>query len=383
MRLRITFVLAALAALALVILPTRAQNAPRSPTPASTALQGRVTEVVRGLDHPWGLEFLPDGRMIVTERPGRVRIVDRSGRLSAPLRGVPKVLAEGQGGMLDVALDPAFAKNAIVWLSFSEPGPGGTASTAVAKGKLTDGAIEGLQLVYRQEPKVVSRGHYGARIVFRRDGTLFVTQGDRMRFSEKAQDLSSGIGKIVRVNPDGTIPKDNPFVGRSGARPEVWSYGHRNAQSAALDPDTGELWTVEHGARGGDELNNPRAGRNYGWPVISYGVDYSGKPIGQGLRAKAGMEQPVYYWDPVIAPSGMLFYKGNRYPGWKDSIFIGSLSPGALVRLEMKNGRVAKEERYMQERGERIRDIAVSPDGLIHVITDEDDGKILRVEPPK
>lgn len=383
MRLRITTGVVALAALALVMLPTRAQNAPRSPTPASIALTGRVTEVARGLEHPWGLAFLPDGRILVTERPGRLRIVDSNGRLSDPLRGVPRVEATGQGGMLDVAVDPAFAKNNRVWLSFSEPGPDGTASTAVVNGTLTPQGIENLQLIYRQQPKVVSRGHYGSRIVFGRDGTLFITQGDRMRFSEQAQDLGSGIGKVVRINPDGSIPRDNPFVGRSGARPEIWSYGHRNIQAAALHPTSGRLWTVEHGAKGGDELNHPEAGKNYGWPVITYGVDYSGKPIGQGLRAKEGMEQPVYYWDPVIAPSGMAFYEGDRYPGWKGSVFIGSLTPGGLVRLEMKDGRVTREERYLEDLGHRIRDVAVGPDGLLYLITDADNGRILRIEPPR
>lgn len=383
MRLRITTGIVALAVLALIILPTRAQNAPRSPTPQSTALTGRVTEVARGLDHPWGLEFLPDGRMLVTERPGRLRIVERNGKLSEPLRGVPRVAAVGQGGMLDVALDPAFATNNRVWISFSEPGPDDTASTAAVSGTLTARGIENLKLVYRQQPKVVSRGHYGSRIVFARDGTLFITQGDRMRFSEQAQDLKSGIGKVVRINPDGSIPRDNPFVGRSDARPEIWSWGHRNIQSAALHPTTGQLWTVEHGAKGGDELNHPEAGKNYGWPVISYGVDYSGKPIGQGLRAKAGMEQPVYYWDPVIAPSGMAFYEGDRYPGWKGSVFIGSLTPGGLVRLEMKDGRVTREERYLEDLGHRIRDVAVGPDGLLYLITDADNGRILRIEPPR
>jgi glucose/arabinose dehydrogenase len=209
---------------------------------------------------------------------------------------------------------------------------------------------------------------------------MFVTQGERMRYKEQAQDLDSLLGKVVRINRDGSIPKDNPFVGRKGARPEIWSYGHRNVQAATLHPQTGELWTVEHGARGGDELNHPQAGKNYGWPVISYGIDYSGRPIGEGITAKAGMEQPVYYWDPVIAPSGMIAYTGDKYPGWKNSFFIGSLTPGALVRLTLENGRVTKEERYLGNRNERIRDVEQGSDGLIYVITDEEDGKILRID---
>jgi len=354
-------------------------SAPRSPTPRSTSLGDRVTTFVDGLVHPWGIAFLPDGRMLVTERPGRLRIVGRDGALSAPLGGVPKVRAEGQGGLLDVALDPAFEKNRVIYLSFSEPGEGGTASTAVARGRLAGTALEDVRVIYRQEPKVVSEAHYGSRIVFRRDGTLFVTQGERMRFREQAQDLSSGLGKIVRINTDGTIPKDNPFIGRKGARPEIWSYGHRNVQAAVLHPETGELWTVEHGARGGDELNHPQAGKNYGWPVITYGIDYNGRGIGEGT-AKEGMEQPVYYWDPVIAPSGMIVYTGDAYPEWKGSFFIGSMQPGALVRLAMQNGHVAKEERFIGDLDERVRDIAQGPDGLIYLITDSPQGRILRIE---
>jgi glucose/arabinose dehydrogenase len=222
--------------------------------------------------------------------------------------------------------------------------------------------------------------HFGSRLVFARDGTLFVTQGDRFAYREKAQDLSSGLGKIVRINPDGSVPKDNPFVGRAGARPEIWSYGHRNVQSAALDPQSGRLWTVEHGARGGDELNHPEAGKNYGWPVITYGVDYSGAKIGEGT-AKPGMEQPAYYWDPVIAPSGMAIYTGGAFPDWKGSMLIGSLNPGLLVRLTLKDGQAAREERYLGDLRERIRDVQQGPDGLIYVVTDSSNGRILRVKP--
>jgi aldose sugar dehydrogenase len=355
-------------------------QAPRSPKPVPMNGAVQVETVARGLENPWALAFLPDGRILVTERPGRVRIVEPDGRVSKPLDGVPRVLARGQGGLLDVALDPRFAENRLVYLSYAEPGEGNTAGTAVARGRLAEGKLDDVQVIYRQQPKVEGGGHFGSRLVFGRDGTLFVTQGDRMGYRERAQDLSSGLGKIVRISADGSVPKDNPFVSRSGARPEIWSYGHRNVQSAALHPDTGQLWTVEHGARGGDELNHPEAGKNYGWPVITYGVDYSGAKIGEGA-ARPGMEQPVYYWDPVIAPSGMAFYTGDAFPDWKGSILIGSLTPGLLVRLTLKGGAVAREERYLGDLRERIRDVQQGPDGLIYVVTDSRDGSVLRVRP--
>jgi glucose/arabinose dehydrogenase len=355
-------------------------QAPRSPTPTPVKAAVRVETVARGLEHPWALAFLPDGRMLVTERPGRLRIVERDGRVSEPLAGVPQVQASGQGGLLDVALDPRFADNHLVYLSYAEPGAGGTAGTAVARGRLGQGRLEDVRVIYQQQPKVRGSSHFGSRLVFARDGTLFVTQGDRSAYRDGAQDLSVGIGKIVRINPDGSVPRDNPFVGRPGARPEIWSYGHRNVQSAVLHPQTGQLWTVEHGARGGDELNWPEAGKNYGWPVITYGVDYSGARIGEGT-AKPGMEQPVYYWDPVIAPSGMTVYTGDAFPDWKGSLFIGSLDPGLLVRLTLKDGRVAREERYLGDLRERIRDVRQGPDGLLYLLTDSGDGRILRVLP--
>jgi aldose sugar dehydrogenase len=362
--------------------PPRASegSAPRSPAPASLDGVVRVETVVRGLERPWALAFLPDGRILVTERPGRLRIVARDGSLSEPVAGVPAVFARGQGGLLDVALDPRFAENRLVYLSFAEPGENDEAGTAVARGRLGDGGLEDVRVIYRQQPKVRSGGHFGSRLVFRRDGTLFVTQGERQRFSAQAQDLESGLGKVVRIGADGSIPRDNPFVGRDDARPEIWSYGHRNVQAAALHPETGALWTIEHGARGGDELNHPEAGKNYGWPVITYGVDYSGAAIGEG-SAKAGMEQPVYYWDPVIAPSGMTFYTGDAFPDWRGSILVGSMQPGALVRIVLDDGRVVREERYLGDLRERIRDVQQGPDGLIYVVTDGQDGRLLRVLP--
>jgi len=371
--------------LALLALPALAQEAPRSPTPKPVKLAAKVTDVAVGLEHPWGVDLLPDGRFLVTERPGRLRIVDRDGRLSAPLTGVPEVYARGQGGLLGVALSPSFAQDRLVYLSFAERGSGG-AGTAVARGRLGERGLEGTQVIWRQQPKVDgSYNHWGSRLVFRPDGTLFVTMGDRFTHLERAQDLSTTIGKIVRINPDGSVPRDNPYagpsVGRSGALPEIWSYGHRNVQAAALDA-RGELWTVEHGARGGDELNNPQPGKNYGWPVITYGVDYSGARIGIGT-AHPGMEQPVYYWDPVIAPSGATFYSGTAFPDWRGDLLVGSLRPGALVRLRIVNGRVTREERYLDELGERIRDVREGPDGAIYLLTDSSRGRLLRLDPTR
>ncbi len=376
------FSLTAVSLLACKAEPVPAQGpAQASPQPASRNGAVSVETVARGLVNPWGLEILPDGRFLVTERPGRLRIVERDGTLSAPVSGVPAVAARGQGGLLDVALDPSFATNRVIYLSYSEPADG-TAGTSVARATLGDGRLENVRIIYQQTPKVSGSSHFGSRIVFRGDGTMFITQGDRASHRQQAQNLSSGIGKIVRINSDGSVPQDNPFVGRSEARPEIWSYGHRNVQSAAIDPATGRLWTVEHGARGGDELNQPEAGKNYGWPVISYGRDYSGAKIGEGT-AKEGMEQPVYYWDPVIAPSGMTFYTGDAFPGWKGSILVGGLKPGLLVRLAMRDGRVTSEERYLGDLRERIRDVKQGPDGSVYVITDSSQGRILRLSPSR
>ena len=360
--------------------PAQGPVAPqKSPTPSPTTGVVRAERVAGGLERPWALAFLPDGRMLVTERPGRLRIVSPDGTLSAPLAGVPEVYARGQGGLHDVAIDPRFAENQLVYLSYAEPGEGG-ASTAVARGRLVGNGLEGVEVIYSQRPKLNGGGHYGSRIVFTPDGRMFVTQGDRQVGRNRVQDLSQGMGKIVRLNLDGSVPDDNPFVGRDDAQPEIWSYGHRNVQAAVLHPQTGELWTVEHGARGGDELNQPRAGRNYGWPVITYGADYSGARIGEGTESE-GMEQPVYYWDPVIAPSGMIVYTGNAIPGWKGSFLVGAMNPGALVRLVMENGRVVREERHLGELDKRIRDVQQGPDGYVYVVTDETDGEVLRIVP--
>jgi len=366
------------ALLSIHALPASGQ-APRSPTPDAKPFPGRVTTIARGLEHPWALALLPDGGMLVTERPGQLRHIDADGKVSAPLAGVPEVFARGQGGLLDVALSPDFARDRLVYLSFSEPGEGG-AGTAVARGRLGERGLEDTQVVWRQQPKVEGANHWGSRLVFAQDGTLYVTLGDRFAHRQQAQNLEAGLGKVVRLNPDGSAPRDNPFA-QGGGRPDIWSYGHRNIQAAALHPETGQLWTVEHGARGGDELNHPQRGRNYGWPVITYGVDYSGARIGEGT-AKAGMEQPVYYWDPVIAPSGAAFYTGTAFPAWHGNLLVGSLNPGGLVRLVLRDGRVAAEERYRgRELSARIRDVAQGADGSVYLLTDSSDGRVLRLTP--
>jgi glucose/arabinose dehydrogenase len=349
--------------------------------PALGRIEGvaEVTELASGLAHPWGLAFLPDGRALVTERPGRLRLVSREGELSQPVAGVPKVYASGQGGLLDVAVDPAFAQNNLVYLSYAEAGEGG-AGTAVARGRLDGERLSDVAVIFRQEPKVQGGNHFGSRLVFGRDGTLFVTMGDRFNHRREAQNLASHIGKVVRINTDGSVPADNPFRNRPGAKPEIWSYGHRNVQGAALDPATGELWTAEHGARGGDEINRVLAGRNYGWPVISYGVDYSGAKIGTG-RSAPGMEQPVFYWDPSIAPSGLAFISGGRYPAWTGRMLVGALRGRLVASLALSGNAVTKEERVLGKLRQRIRDVRQGPDGLVYLVTDEDNGRILRLDP--
>jgi len=338
----------------------------------------KVVNVSSGLVNPWGLAFLPDGRMLVTERPGRLRLVTGDGKLSDPLGGVPDVFARGQGGLLDVALDPGFERNSLVYLSYAEPGKGG-AGTAVGRGRLEGNRLASFNTIFRQIPRTKTSVHFGSRLAFAGDGKLFITLGDRGE-RDRVQDFSIHRGQVVRINPDGTIPRDNPFVGRTGYRPETWSVGHRNPQSAAIHPETGELWTVEHGARGGDEINIPGAGLNYGWPVISYGVHYSGLKIGVGTH-KEGMEQPVYYWDPSIAPSGMAFYTGDRFPAWKGNLLVGALKGRMLVRLKLEGEKVVEEERILREMNKRIRDVRQGPDGFIYLLTDEKNGSILRLEP--
>ena len=345
----------------------------------------RLAVLTDRLAYPWAIDFLPDGRMIVTEKPGRLRIVTRAGRLSPPVSGVPAVVDAGQGGLLDVTLDPAFVDNRLVYLSYTEPGPGGRNSTAVARGRLSAAgtALEGVTVVFRQLPRLSGRLNYGSRVVFARDGNMFVTLGERSRRSYRvqAQDLGSHLGKIVRVRPDGAVPRDNPFVGRPGARPEIWSYGHRNVQGAAIHPVSGKLWAIEHGPRGGDEINIAEPGRNYGWPVVSHGVEYSGLPVGGGRRSAPGMEDPLVTWTPVIAPGGMTFYTGAAFPGWRGNLLISGLRSRAIVRLELDGARVLGEERLLEAEGRRIRDVGVGPDGFVYAVTDESRGKILRLAP--
>ncbi|MDB5805870.1 MAG: hypothetical protein JWN73_3192 [Betaproteobacteria bacterium] len=340
----------------------------------------RVVTLTRVLDHPWALAFLPDGRMLVTERPGRMRIVSKEGRVSEPLKNVPAVQAGGQGGMLDVILDADFARSHTIYFAYSERGEGG-AGTAVARAVLGENDLRDVKVIYRQQPKVGGSLQFGARIVQTADGNLFVTLGDRY-LRDQAQNMNSGLGKIIRIRPDGSVPPDNPFVGKTGVQPEIWSVGHRSPEGAALNPATGAFWMHEHGAQGGDEINIIEKGRNYGWPVITWGIDYDGSKIGEGT-AKAGMEQPIYYWVPSIAPSGMAFYTGDAFPKWKGSLFVGSLKFGRLVRLELNGNKVTHEERLLQEIGARIRDVRMGPDGLIYVLTDESDGRLLRLEPIK
>jgi glucose/arabinose dehydrogenase len=337
-----------------------------------------IDVVATGLEHPWGLAFLPDGRMLVTERPGRLRVVGRDRSVSPPVANLSPVYDSGQGGLLDVVLSPGFATDRLVYISFAEPGAGG-ASTAVARGRLNSAAtaLEGVETIFRQQPKVSGGRHFGSRLVFTRDGKLFVTTGDRGK-GDPAQDISNHIGTIVRIEPDGKVPADNPFVGRSGARPEIWSFGHRNAQGAALHPVTGALWQHEHGPRGGDEINIPEAGGNYGWPLVSWGTEYSGWPI-PDPPTRPDLQAPVYQWTPVIAASGMAFYVGELFPAWRGNLLVGGLVAEAVVRLTLDGTRVTAEERIPV--GARVRDVRVGPDGAVYVLTDDSDGKLLRLAP--
>jgi len=340
-----------------------------------------VRELVAGLEHPWALAFLPDGRgMLITERPGRLRLF-ADGRLSAPLSGVPDVFAEGQGGLLDVALSPAFAEDRLVYLSYAEAGRRGRAGTAVGRARLSDDGrrLEDFRVIFRQQPKLSSGIHFGSRLVFDRAGYLFVTLGENNR-RPTAQDLDKLQGKVVRLYPDGRIPPDNPFVGRPGARGEIWSYGHRNPQGAALNPWTGRLWVHEHGPRGGDEINIPQAGGNYGWPLATHGINYTFLPIPEARgKVVEGTEPPHHVWEKSPAISGMAFYDAERFPAWRHSLFIGALAAQALLRLELDGDRIVHEERLLEELDSRIRDVRVGPDGYLYLLTDATNGKLLRL----
>ena len=341
------------------------------PTKAGTV---KVETIAKGLDHPWGLAFLPDGEMLVTEKSGTLRRVAKDGTVSKPLAGVPEVTAKKQGGLLDVAIDPDFKSNNLVYLSYSEPGEGGF-TTAAARGKLGAEGLEDVQVIFRQVPRIDNGLHFGSRFAFAPDGTLFITLGERFQF-DPAQDLSNTLGKIVRINPDGSIPKDNPFVGRKDARPEIWSYGHRNAQGAAIHPETGKLWETEFGPSGGDELNIPKAGSNYGWPVVSWGSHYDGRAIPKP-PSHPEFADAIYHWNPVISPSGITFYTADAIPAWKGNLLIGGLSEQAIVRLTLDGEKVVDEERIPM--GARIRDVMQGPDGAVYALTDEGNGEILRL----
>ena len=358
--------------------------------PVLAAADLQTVAVARGLVNPWALAFLPDGRMLVTERPGRMRIVGADGKLGPPLPGLPAVAAEGQGGLLDVVLDPKFSATHWVYWSYSEPAAAPNSDnlngTAVARGRL-DGPtgaerLADVQVIFRQLPKVASRLHFGARLAFAPDGRLFVTLGERYSHKDDAQKLDNHLGKVVRIEADGRVPADNPLAARADAKPEIWSWGHRNVQGAAIHPSTGELWTTEHGPQGGDELNRTLAGKNYGWPVITHGRNYgSGTVIGEG-SLRADVEPALVFWVPIsIAPSGMAFLTSDRYPGWKGQLFIGSLRAESLIRIELAGNTVVRQERLLRSLNERIRDVRQGPDGYLYVLTDSADGRILKLLP--
>jgi len=373
--------------------PALAQTAPPNAPDQRPAFEGQTRAagiedvvhvkqqvLVSGLEHPWGMAFLPDGSLLITERPGWMRLF-ADGALSEPLRGLPEVDTRKQGGLLDVAIRDDFAQTRQVWWSFAEPREGGLTSTSVATGRLSDDntALEDVRVIFRQEPAWDSTMHYGSRLVFDREGMLFVTTGERSLPEPRqlAQDVNTHLGKVLRIDPmTGKGVAGNPFAD-GGGQPEVWSWGHRNLQAAALD-DQGQLWTVEHGPKGGDELNTPQAARNYGWPIITYGEDYSGRPIGEGITQHEGMEQPVYYWDPVIGPSGLTFYDGNMFPEMRGDALIGGLVSKSVVRLRIKDGRVTGEAHLVPGIG-RVRDVAVAPDGALMILTDADDGALIRL----
>lgn len=345
-----------------------------------------LTTVASGLEKPWALGFLPDGRILVTEKPGRMRIVAKDGKLSEPVGGVPGVFAVSQGGLHDVVLDRDFARNKTIYFCFAERVEDGGRTggrTSMARATLAEDRLDDVKVIFRQEGPLSNGGHFGCRIAQTADNNLFLTLGDHFISRDEAQKLTSHLGKVVRIRPDGSVPNDNPFVGRDDAKPEIWSYGHRNVQGAAIHPTSGKLWIHEHGPRGGDEVNIPQAGKNYGWPVICYCVNYDGTTVGSGKSEMPGMEQPIKYWTPSIAPSGMAFYQGNLFPAWKGSLLAGGLISQMLVRLSLTGEKVVAEERLLQGLRERVRDVRNGPDGAIYLVTDNAEGRILRLAPAK
>jgi glucose/arabinose dehydrogenase len=340
------------------------------------------TVVASGLAHPWGLAAMPDGRWLVTEKPGRLRIITAQGQIGEPVAGLPAVDARGQGGLLDVIVSPGFGQDRMIYWSYSEPRQGGNA-TSVARGRLSDDGsrVDDVQVIFRALPTYDGDKHFGSSLAFAQDGKLFITLGERSDkpMRPQAQDLGSHMGKTIRINADGSVPQDNPFVGRAGALPEIWSLGHRNVQGVAIQPGTGAVWTIEHGTRGGDEVNLDKAGANYGWPDAAYGVEYAGGQINSGATKKDGTEQPVYYWDPVIAPGGAVFYQGAMFPSWDGNLLVAGLKEKHIARLVIQNDRVVGEERLLTDLGERVRDVAVGADGAVWAITDEDNGKLVRL----
>lgn len=360
-------------------------HAAQTNAPAADRTPLNVTEVASGLENPWSMQVPPDGRILVTERPGRLRIITADGQISEPIKGLPELVANRQGGLLDILLASDFATTGTVYFSYSEPRGSQSNGTSVMRATLklsgSSGTLEDGKVIFRQQPAAGGFHHFGSRLVFDKTGALFVTTGERNTLRDSAQDVSTHIGKVIRILPDGSAPKDNPFVGKTDAAPEVWSYGHRNLQGAALDPATGKLWTTEHGPQGGDELNQPQAGKNYGWPIITHGIDYSGAPIGDGISEKAGLEQPVYYWKPSIGTSGLAFYTGDLFPAWKGNLLAGGLKTNVLERLVLKDEQVIAVEPLLTDLGQRIRDVRVAADGSVLVLTDATNGKVLRLTP--
>lgn len=342
-----------------------------------------VVVLASGLEHPWAVEPLPSGDLLVTDRPGRMRIISATGQVGQPITGLPRVDARNQGGLLDVALSPNFASDRTIFWSYSEPREGGNGTT-VARGVLSaDGrSLQQVQVIFRTLPTYAGAAHFGSRLAFGPDGMLYITTGDRSdrQMRMHAQRLDNHLGKVLRIAPNGSIPADNPFIGQAGARPEIWALGFRNVQAMAFD-SRGRLWTVEHGPRGGDEVNLVEKGKNYGWPVVSYGEEYSGEPIEGAETARPGFEQPVYYWDPVIGPSGAEWYTGDAFPSWRGNLFVGGLAARALVRLVLENDRVTGEEHLLADRGKRVRDVRQGPDGMLYIVTDENNGELWRIAP--